>query len=151
MHATPMQRPPKLDRPALEAMPEFSTGKGTVAKLLYGDPERGEEGGMSLVLAKFGAHFHLPRHSHSVDCLYYVLAGELHMGRRVVKAGDGFFVPAHAPYGYVAGPEGVEVLEFRAASAYDSQIHESPAGWARILDAVRTHRAAWAEELAPYR
>jgi mannose-6-phosphate isomerase-like protein (cupin superfamily) len=151
MHDTPMQRPPQLDEPAIDAMPEFSTGKGTVAELLYGDPESPDDGGMSLVLARFGANFHLPRHSHSVDCLYYVVSGELRMGNRVVKAGGGFFAPADAPYGYVAGPDGVDVLEFRARSAYDSQIHESPAGWTRILEAVRANREAWAEELAPHR
>src|SRR5215813_11933042 len=38
--------------------------------------------GFSLVHAWFGPGFRLPRHSHSADCLYYVLAGEAHMGTR---------------------------------------------------------------------
>jgi hypothetical protein len=82
--------------------------------------------------------------------LYYVVAGEVHLGNRVVRSGEGFFAPADVPYGYTAGPEGVELLEFRAATAFDSQIRESPAGWDRILEGVRANRDRWASELAPY-
>lgn len=151
IHDTPMQRPPTLDEPAVDALPEFAAGKGSVTKLLFGDPESPDDGGMSLVWVRFGANYHLPRHSHSVDCLYYVVAGEIRMGTRIVGPGEGFFAPADAPYGYVAGPEGVELLEFRARSAYDSRVHESPSGWAKILEAVRANRGAWVEELQPYR
>jgi len=72
--------------------------------------------GMSLVHAWFGPNFPLFRHSHPKygDCLYYIVAGSIVMGSRVLKAGDGFFVPNGAPYKYQAGPDGVEVLEFRA-------------------------------------
>ncbi|MDQ1430431.1 MAG: hypothetical protein QOF40_1033, partial [Actinomycetota bacterium] len=38
-----------------------------------------------------------------------------------VGAGSGF-VPADAPYAYTAGPEGIEILEFRHASAFDMVI-----------------------------
>ena len=58
--------------------------------------------------------------------------------------GDGFYAPADAPYGYTAGPDGAEVLEFRAVSAFDSRIRETPAGWERILTAVRANRDDWA-------
>lgn len=151
MHGTAMQRRPTMDDAAREALPEFAAARGGVAKLLYGDPDGPDDGGPSLVWARFGANYHLPRHSHSVDCLYYVLAGALRMGNRTIGPGDGFFAPADAPYGYVAGPDGVELLEFRPRSAYDSQVHESAAGWSHVLDAARTNRDAWTDELAPYR
>ena len=77
--------------------------------------------------------------------------GEIRMGNQTLGPGCGFFAPADAPYGYVAGPEGVELLEFRARSAYDSQVHESPDGWVKILEAVRANRDAWAEELSAFR
>ncbi len=36
--------------------------------------------GFSLVHSWFGPGFKLPRHSHSADCLYYVVSGEITMG-----------------------------------------------------------------------
>jgi hypothetical protein len=147
---TGMQRPPRLDQPALEALPEFRSGPGSVTKLLFGDPDGADGGGWSLVWVKFGSNYHLPRHAHSVDCLYYIVAGEIRMGNRTCGPGEGFFVPADAPYGYVAGPDGVELLEFRGVSSYDSQIKETPAGWERILSAVRANRDRWAEEMPAF-
>lgn len=66
----------------------------------------------------------LPRHSHSADCLYYVVSGEIVMGARELGPGDGFFVPAEQPYAYGAGSDGVVVLEFRHSTAYDTKFHE---------------------------
>ena len=73
-------------------------------------------GGMSLVHVWFGPNFPLFRHSHPRfgDCLYYVIAGEITMGGRTLRAGSTFFVPNGQPYKYTAGPAGVELLEFRA-------------------------------------
>lgn len=72
--------------------------------------------GMSLVHVWFGPNFPLFRHSHPRygDCLYYVLAGEITMGGRTLRAGSTFFLPNGQPYKYTAGPAGVELLEFRA-------------------------------------
>lgn len=78
--------------------------------------------GFSLVKAWFGPHYVLPRHTHDGDCLYYVLSGSLTLGSQELQAGDGFFVPEGAPYGYEAGTEGVEVLEFRACTSFGMNI-----------------------------
>ena len=80
--------------------------------------------GFSLVTVEFGPGYVLPRHSHSSDCLYYIVAGELRMGRRVLRAGDGFFLPADQPYAYTAGQEGVKLLEFRHRTSFDIQVYE---------------------------
>ena len=144
LHATQMMSMPTMDPPAPEALIEWATASGQVVKVLFGDPE---SAGMSLVWSWFAPHFPLPRHSHSADCLYYVSKGELHMGNQVVKEGEGFFVPSGAPYAYSAGPAGVEVLEFRAVSQFDMQITESLPRWAKMVEAARQHREAWAEEL----
>jgi hypothetical protein len=82
---------------------------------------QGGTDGMSLVHAWFGPHFPLFRHSHPAhgDCLYYVVSGQAILGNRVLKAGDGFFVPNGMPYKYRAGSEGVEVLEFRAGGGLE--------------------------------
>jgi quercetin dioxygenase-like cupin family protein len=145
---TTMMSPPVLDQPALDALPEFRAGGGSVTKLLFGDPEGNASGGLSLVWVRFEANYHLPRHSHSVDCLYYIVSGQIRMGRQTLGAGEGFFVRADAPYGYVAGPDGVELLEFRAVSHFDSRIRETPEGWSRILTAVRANRDRWESHVA---
>ena len=72
-----------------------------------------DESGFSLVHLWVKPNFALPRHSHSGDCLYYVISGTAIMGRRTLRAGDSFFVAGNTRYQYAAGPEGAEVLEFR--------------------------------------
>jgi quercetin dioxygenase-like cupin family protein len=101
--------------------------------------------GFSLVHARFEPGYRLPRHSHSADCLYYVVSGEAHMGSRVLKPGDGFFILAEAPYAYTAGPEGVEVLEFRHATTFDIKIRDKTLEhWKPVIDAIKAHGESWA-------
>ena len=114
---------------------------GSEVKVLF--KGQGPEG-LSLVHLRFGAGYPLPRHSHSVDCLYYVTAGEAVMGQRVIKAGDGFYVKAGQPYAYHAGPDGVEVLEFRAATSFDITIFDQTvARWKPMVEAARAHHDRW--------
>ncbi len=141
-HAGVMTRP-EMHPPAPDQMMEWATGGGQVVKVLFGDPEAG---GMSLVWSWFAPGYMLPRHSHSADCLYYVTKGELKMGKQVLRESEGFFVPADAPYAYTAGPEGVEVLEFRGQSTFDMQISESLGRWSQIVETVRANREQWAAE-----
>lgn len=73
------------------------------------------ETGMRVVHVWFGPNFELFRHSHPAgDCTYLIMAGELTMGKRTLKAGSTVFVPNQMPYKFVAGPDGVEVVEFRS-------------------------------------
>lgn len=106
--------------------------------------------GMSLVHAWFGPGFPLFRHSHPKygDCLYYVVAGEAHLGNRVLKAGDGFFVPNGAPYRYTAGPDGVEVLEFRSGGGDPDQagmklLEKSPEAIRGLASRARELQESW--------
>jgi quercetin dioxygenase-like cupin family protein len=100
--------------------------------------------GFSLVRAWFGPHYVLPRHTHDSDCLYYVVDGSLVMGAQTLVAGDGFFVPAGAPYAYEAGAEGVTVLEFRTRTTFDMRILGGQVDRLRRADAVaREHGEAW--------
>jgi quercetin dioxygenase-like cupin family protein len=141
LHETAMMSMPVMHPEATEQMMEWATGGGQQVKVLFGDPE---SGGPSLVWSWFGPDYILPRHSHSADCLYYVTRGELRMGNTALRAGDGFFVPSGAPSAYTAGPEGVEILEFRTTSPFDMQITESLPRWDRILEGVRANRDRWA-------
>jgi len=111
---------------------------------------QGGETGMSLVHAWFGPNFPLFRHSHPAhgDCLYYVLAGEVILGRRHLKAGSTFFIPNGMPYKYQAGPAGVEVLEFRAGGgdpdAPGMKLHETSLdAIQRLIDIAEENRPAW--------
>jgi hypothetical protein len=135
--------PPDLDesiRTNLDLTPLAAGSKVTV--LFKGDgPD-----GMSLVHAWFGPNYRLPRHTHSADCLYFVVAGEAVMGNRVVKAGDGFFVKADQPYAYSAGPDGIQILEFRSATGFDMKVlDQTVARWQPIVDVARANHEKWVE------
>jgi quercetin dioxygenase-like cupin family protein len=136
-----MMSMPTMTEPAPEQMADWVTAGGQDVRVLF---RQAGDDGCSLVWAWFGPHYILPRHSHSADCLYYVVKGEAHLGNRVVKAGSGFFVPADAPYAYQAGPEGIEILEFRGATSFDMKISESLPRWERILEGAREHSETWA-------
>ena len=101
--------------PAREKLVDMlkAIGPGVSTTMLFSQPG---PNGMSLAHVWFGADFPLFRHSHPRfgDCLYYVIAGEIIVGRRHLGPGSGFFVPNGMPYKYTAGPAGVELLEFRA-------------------------------------
>jgi len=76
------------------------------------------------------------------------VAGEASLGNRVVKAGAGFFVPDGAPYAYTAGPEGIQILEFRNVSRFDMRITESLPRWDKIVENAQASQERWAEEAA---
>jgi mannose-6-phosphate isomerase-like protein (cupin superfamily) len=100
----------------------------------------------------FKADYPVPRHTHDADCLYYIVSGSVVMGNQTLRVGDGFFIPAGAPYGYDAGPEGVELLEIRHnVERFDLQMLESSAGkWAAMAETIATHQDAWqADAVSP--
>ena len=136
-----MMTPPSIDESVRPLLRENSTVPGQKVRVLF----KGEAAdGFSLVWAWFGANHRLPRHSHDADCLYYVLSGEAHLGKRVLRAGEGFFVTAGAPYTYTAGPDGVQVLEFRVATAFDMTIlDQTPERWRPVIEAVQANRERW--------
>lgn len=112
---------------------------GATVKVLFED----QAVGISLTYTWFKANFPLPRHSHNVDCLYYIVSGQIQMGSEVLKAGDGFFVPADSLYSYQAGPDGVEVVEFRTAVLFDIKFRTPEAVWKSISQIADLNREAW--------
>jgi hypothetical protein len=117
---------------------------GHETKLLFAAP------GFSLTYVWFKSGLPLPRHSHNVDCLYHIVAGSLRIGSEELAAGDGFFIGADAPYAYVPGPKGLEILEFRATDRFSIKFRaDNPAFWLRAVAEVRQRCAGWASEARP--
>ena len=141
---TGMMTPPDLDPVVYTTLDFAPLAAGSRVTVLFADDA---PGGFSLVHAWFGPGYRLPRHSHSADCLYYVVRGEAVMGSRRVGAGDGFFVKADQPYAYQAGPDGVEVLEFRAATSFDMRIFDQTVErWQPIVAAAQANHERWLAE-----
>jgi quercetin dioxygenase-like cupin family protein len=136
MMSAPAYPPGVRERLGAQMMPLGDVMKTTV--LFRQDSPPAGEDGYSIVHFRVEPACILPTHSHNVDCLYYVLSGSAVMGTRVLGPGSGFFVPANKRYGYQAGPDGVEVLEFRHATSFDMNITESsPARWTAIIDRAK--------------
>jgi quercetin dioxygenase-like cupin family protein len=140
--------PPQFNADDMKALAADGPRPPTVAmgiddKLVF--QGEGPEGS-SLVRAWLGPHYVLPRHSHSGDCLYYIVQGSITMGAQVLGAGDGFFVPSNAPYAYEAGADGAVVLEFRTQTSFDMQI---PGGqlerWRKMATVAEEHGERWVE------
>jgi hypothetical protein len=106
--------------------------------------------GLSLVYAWFKSGYVLPRHSHSADCLYYILAGSLRMGSAVLGKGDGMFIPVDDAYTYEVGEDGLELLEFRNASRFNLVFKgNDPAHWDKMAATFRDRGAIWQTETTP--
>ncbi len=127
-----------------ESMPEFERavasglGDGEQVRLVFSTP------GFSLTHVWFKKDFPLPLHSHDAHCLYYIVGGSLRIGDKTLGKGDGFFLPKDMPYTYRAGPEGVQLLEFRNADCFDFQFRaDTPAFWTKAADICASNRDEW--------
>jgi hypothetical protein len=105
---------------------------------------------MSLTYAWFKSDYPLPRHSHDSDCLYYIMAGSIRFGHQTLGKGDGFFLPADMPYAYIAGPDGVELLEFRGTDHFNFKwLTSGSAFWEAAIKTAQNKREAWLTEQPP--
>ena len=131
----------------LVAVGGTGAGSGSDTRLLH---RHDGPDAMSLVHVWLKPNKPVPRHSHDVDCLYSVLAGEVVMGSQVLRPGDGFFVPARHPYAFRVGADGAEIIEFRTAATFDLQLHEeSAAVWDEYVAAAVTNGDAWRAPSTP--
>ncbi len=134
----------------LEALGEFEReggGAGQKVRMAYSRP------GMSLTHVWFKSGYPLPLHSHSGDCLYYLIAGSIRVGtEEELGPGDGFFVASDVPYTYETGPDGAEVLEFRATDWMNIRfMAKGKAAWEKTVAKLKAKREAWETELPPSR
>ncbi|WP_297493984.1 cupin domain-containing protein [Acidocella sp.] len=143
-----LQRVDDITPAIAEGLAHYMAGEddahGQIVELLYGAP------GFSLTKVWFKSGFPLPLHSHGNDCLYYILAGGLRFGEEELGPGDGFFVGSDVPYTYTAGPEGVEVLEFRNSNQLNIRFKSrTKAYWEKAGAKIRERRAIWKDERPP--
>jgi quercetin dioxygenase-like cupin family protein len=127
--------------------------RGYSLRMLFQSPETN---GFSLAHAWFKKNFPLPPHSHDCDCVYYVVSGELVFGKgiakQVLRAGDGLYIPAGVMYGYTAGPDGVEILEFRSVSKFNIRMaDQTPSLWSAMAAIVAENTEEWKVAAAPQR
>ncbi len=128
----------------LRRLAEAGRGDGYVLKTLFDAP------GFALHYVWFKPNYQLSRHSHDSDALYYIVAGSIRLGTEWLGAGDGIFLPAETPYVYAAGPDGVELLEFRHSSDFNTSVRNgSTAYWDRMIAGVAANRAAWQAATPP--
>ena len=143
------ERSARMDIPpaAMEQLMRLSKagrGDGYVLKTLFDAP------GFALHHVWFKPNYQLSRHSHDRDALYYIVAGSIRLGTEWLGAGDGIYLPADTPYIYTAGPEGVEILEFRHDSDFSTSMRAgSQAYWDRMIASVEANRAAWCTATPP--
>jgi hypothetical protein len=130
--------------PALQKMAGIGMEDGQDVRVLVNIP------GFSLTHVWFKRDYPLPLHSHDADCLYYIIAGSLKLGKEELGPRDAFFVPADAPYTYRAGPDGVELLEFRHATQFNFVNRaNSEAFWTKAYETVKANRESWQKAKMP--
>ena len=55
-------------------------------------------------------------HAHLCDEIFYVIAGQLILGSRVLEPGSSVFIPGLTLYSFRTGPDGVHFVNFRPRS-----------------------------------
>lgn len=106
--------------------------------------------GPSLCRMWLKSGFITPRHRHDTNCLYFVLAGELRLGNAVLGPGDGAYVPQGTVYSVEAGPEGLDLLEFRTDTVFNVEYTSNNDNfWERVIGATMANAAQWPEQTRP--
>lgn len=139
----PMDNGPvtEAQQEGMAALFEAGMMSGSEVKLLYGRP------GMSLTYVRFKPGFALPLHSHSANCLYFIITGSIKMGTEELGPGDGFYLGTDVPYAYVPGEDGVEMLEFRDSDCFDFKaIAKNTDYWKTLAANMAESSAKWTDD-----
>ena len=133
-----MEEITEVQRNGLKALVEAGYLHGDDIRILVDLP------GFSLTHAWLKKDYPLILHSHSSDCLYYIVSGSLRFGTTDLGPRDCFFVPADTPYTYRPGPEGVEVLEFRHEPQFNFVNYaKNAAYWVKAAETVAANVEGW--------
>jgi hypothetical protein len=141
-----------LELQPFDAMQRAGLDELVKAGYLEGDEERVlfNMPGFSLIHVWFKKNYPLLLHSHNTDCLYYIIAGSLRLGTEELGPGDGFFIPANAPYKYRPGSAGVELLEFRHDTSFDFRnLSKGKVFYEKALEVVASNIEDWRQAKRP--
>ena len=98
------------DRLPADARQKLTEGEQTV-RIAVREP--GSDIQPQLLEIAYEAGAQIKPHAHDADEIVFVLEGELHLGTRLLKAGDSMFIPGRSFYSFRAGPLGLKILNFR--------------------------------------
>lgn len=76
----------------------------------------GDETQPQLLQFRFPANTFVQPHAHDVAEIMVIAAGEMHLGSEVLRPGSSLMVPPGVIYSFKAGPQGLDVLNFRPRS-----------------------------------
>ena len=99
---------PGVDRGRAEAAGERGAGRKLLAQ---------GEGGFYVQVVKIPPLFDAPVHSHDRAEIFMVLEGSCRFDGQPMDRFDMTVVAAHEPYGFVAGPDGLQFLVVRNGEA----------------------------------
>jgi quercetin dioxygenase-like cupin family protein len=99
---------PGVDREQAEAAGQMGAGRKFLAQ---GD------GGFYAQVVRIPPAFDAPVHSHDHPEIFMVLEGSCRFDGQPMERYDMTVVAAHQPYGFVAGPDGLQFLVVRTAEA----------------------------------
>lgn len=135
-----------VQRAGVDRLMAAGYGEGEDVRVLVDLP------GFSITQVWFKKGFPLPLHSHDVDCLYHIVAGDLRLGTETLGSRDSFFVPAGTPYTYTPGPEGVELLEIRQQGRFNFvNLAKGATFWAKGEAVCAANREDWRSASRPVR
>lgn len=102
-------------RIAAEAAPDvdrnkFSEGELASQVCIH---QMGDESNLQLFGVRFPPDAFVRPHAHEQDEIIYIVAGEMRFGTEVLHAGSSVKIAGGALYSFSAGPEGLEILNFR--------------------------------------
>ena len=75
--------------------------------------EAGDADTLQLVEIRYEPNSEIQLHSHDADELIYILEGSMQLGNRTVGPGTSLFIAGGTFYGFSAGPDGLQILNFR--------------------------------------
>ena len=114
-HSEDIAMVPTRERAPAETLQKLSEGeRNTASRMLFPGTDRE----LQLFEVEVQPGDRIEGHAHEHDEIIYVLKGELRFGQRHCPAGAAVYVPAHTLYGFSAGPDGCNFLNFRAEADY---------------------------------
>jgi len=106
VHLLPSDRVPRIDNAggSRTGMALHADAQCPTCQVWLHENDFGEAGGEVAV------------HSHSEDEVIFVRAGSMRLGKRLHGPGTAISIAANTKYGFMAGPEGLSILNFRTAA-----------------------------------